>query len=172
MQKLTWQLQEGLVKFTGGSLVAAAGHPQALVDAVRLSLGLPLPFNHESSGDSGSETEQWQEETEELQSRAGHRVQITAGRVRWISNEVRELGFESGPGKKPKTKKTFRSCWSRQSLIWKWYPCLFAALQIRYARAPLQPLAYLNARDACAHEVTTPPAADDAEYIAPVIILR
>lgn len=58
MQKLTWQLQEGLVKFTGGSLVAAAGHPQALVDAVRLSLGLPLPFNHESSGDSGSETEQ------------------------------------------------------------------------------------------------------------------
>lgn len=105
MQKLTWQLQEGLVKFTGGSLVAAAGHPQALVDAVRLSLGLPLPFNHESSGDSGSETEQWQEETEELQSRAGHRVQITAGRVRWISNEVRKLGFESGPGKKTKNQK-------------------------------------------------------------------
>lgn len=81
MQKLTWQLQEGLVQFTGCSLVAAAGHPQALIDAVRLSLGLPLPFNHESRSNSGSEAEQRQEETEELQSRAGHRIRITAGRV-------------------------------------------------------------------------------------------
>lgn len=56
--ELTGQLQEGLVKFTGGSLVAAAAHPQALVDAVRFALRLFLPFDHEGSGHGGSQTDQ------------------------------------------------------------------------------------------------------------------
>lgn len=93
IQKLTWQLQEGLVEFTGCSLVAAAGHPQALVGAVRLSLGLPLPFNHESRRNSGSQAEQGQEETEELQSRTGHRFQIIAGRVQSIQKRSPSMFF-------------------------------------------------------------------------------
>lgn len=47
-----------MVVFARRPLVAAAGHPQALVDAVRLSLGLLLPFDHEGRGDGGEETQQ------------------------------------------------------------------------------------------------------------------
>lgn len=82
------------MEFTGCSLVAAAGHPQALVGAVRLSLGLPLPFNHESRRNSGSQAEQGQEETDELQSRTGHRFQIIAGSFCFV------LFLENGSGKR------------------------------------------------------------------------
>lgn len=78
---LTWQLEEVLVKLTGCSLVAAAGHPQALEDSVRFSLILFLPFNHQSSSDGGEEADQREEEPEQLQSRAGHRVRM---QQRWM----------------------------------------------------------------------------------------
>lgn len=68
------------MKFTGCSLIATAAHPQALVDAVRLALVLLLPFNHHSCSNSGGETDQREEEPEELQPRAGHRIRITAER--------------------------------------------------------------------------------------------
>lgn len=55
---LTWQLQDGVMDFTGGSLVAATFHPQARVDVVVTSLGLALPFDHESGGNNGSNPEQ------------------------------------------------------------------------------------------------------------------
>lgn len=64
--ELTWQLQQRLVYFTGSSFIAAAAHPQALIDAVRLALSLLLPLHHESSGNSGSDSAQWDEETQEL----------------------------------------------------------------------------------------------------------
>lgn len=57
-------------------LVAAAGHPQALVDAVRLSVRLLLPLHHEGGGGCGGETYQGQQEAEQLQPRVGHRVRL------------------------------------------------------------------------------------------------
>lgn len=54
---LTWQLQDGVMGLTGGSLVAATFHPQARVDVVLTSLGLALPFYHERGGNNGTKAE-------------------------------------------------------------------------------------------------------------------
>lgn len=71
-----------MVVFARRPLVAAARHPQALVDAVRLSLRLLLPLHHEGGGGGGGETQQGQQEAEQLQPRGGHPVR---GRALWAS---------------------------------------------------------------------------------------
>lgn len=82
-QTLTWQLEEGMVVLARRPLVAAAGHPQALVDAVRLSLRLLLPLHHEGGGGGGRETQQGQQEPEQLQPRVGHRVRSGGSDRSW-----------------------------------------------------------------------------------------
>lgn len=46
------------MQLAGGRLVAAAAHPQALVDPVRLAVRLCLPFDHEGRGQCGGEADQ------------------------------------------------------------------------------------------------------------------
>lgn len=99
MQRLTRQLEEGLVEFTGGPVHAAAGHPQALVDAVRLPLRLPLPLHHGGGGHGGGQADQRQQEADELQPRTGHGDSGCKGTI-WEEEEKRNRSkLASGCGK-------------------------------------------------------------------------
>lgn len=54
------------MNFTSCSLIAAAAHPETLIDAVAFPLVLLLPFNHESGGHCGGHSGQREEKTKEL----------------------------------------------------------------------------------------------------------
>lgn len=85
--KRTWQLQDRLVCFAGPPLEAATFHPQAVIDVVHAAFHLLLPFNHIGSPDNATETCEREDESDNLQSWVGHRIQTTAD---WTS-EKKEL---------------------------------------------------------------------------------